>query len=501
MAQNIKLNPSELKQLRTVDPRLMSYNVEMTEVTGGTFWMPYTPGQIAGTEKVPPLTSMAELGKLQTWYDPIDLKNEKLIALAKALGPVWVRVSGTWANKTYYNFDGKYAPGVVPEGFQNVLQKEQWLGVLDFVKAVNGKLLVSFANCQGIHSAEEPWSPWQAKQIMDLSIAYGVPINAVEFTNEPNIMATSGFPKGYDDVSFCRDQEICNGWLRENYPDVLIVGPSSTDSSILAMGPGDKGGAGIADAIPDSYSFLELMEGYQVPFDVLSYHYYNGISERLESVMPSCHWQGSEAHCDEYLGLAGRCARGYVPHRDKFVPGGQMWVTESGDAGGGGNTWGSTYLDVLRTLNELGEFVTVTDGIVFHNTLASSDYGFLEHGTFNPRPNYFAVLLWNTLMGTTVYDTGITDAHVYCHSRKDGKEGYVYLVVNNSLTDALSLELPNDAVRYALDGNGDMRSSVMYLNGQPMTAGDKGEVPAFAGEPVPAGETAVAPGSCVFFVL
>lgn len=54
-----------------------------------------------------------------------------------------------------------------------------------------------------------------------------------------------------------------------------------------------------------------------------------------------------------------------------------MWVTESGDAGGGGDTWASTYLDVFRTLNELAGFAAITDGVIFHNTLASSDYGFL----------------------------------------------------------------------------------------------------------------------------
>ena len=67
----------------------------------------------------------------------------------------WIRVSGTWANKTYYDFDNKYE-GKVPEGFQNVLTKQQWLNLLDFVKAVGGKLLVSIANCPGIHSADEP---------------------------------------------------------------------------------------------------------------------------------------------------------------------------------------------------------------------------------------------------------------------------------------------------------------------------------------------------------
>ena len=48
MAQFVKLAGSGLKELRKVDPRLVSYNVEMTEVTGGTFWKAYTPEQIAG---------------------------------------------------------------------------------------------------------------------------------------------------------------------------------------------------------------------------------------------------------------------------------------------------------------------------------------------------------------------------------------------------------------------------------------------------------------------
>ena len=180
-----------------------------------------------------------------------------------------------------------------------------------------------------------------------------------------------------------------------------------------------------------------------------------------------------------------------------------MWVTESGDAGGGGDTWGSTYLEVLRTLNELGEFATVTDGIIFHNTLASSDYGWLKHGSFEPRPNYFAVLLWNTLMGTTVYDSKIPvseGAHVYCHSRKDGKDGCVYLVINNSKTDVTTVELPKDAVQYVLDGNGNMRSTVMYLNGKPLTLGENDELPNMSGEAV-SGTVELAPGSCAFFVL
>ena len=53
MAEFVKLNPLALQELRTINPRLVSYNVEMTEVTGGTFWKAYTEAQVDGTEDFP----------------------------------------------------------------------------------------------------------------------------------------------------------------------------------------------------------------------------------------------------------------------------------------------------------------------------------------------------------------------------------------------------------------------------------------------------------------
>jgi hypothetical protein len=214
------------------------------------------------------------------------------------------------------------------------------------------------------------------------------------------------------------------------------------------------------------------------------------------------HWPFEKCTTEEYLAVAGDCARQYCPIRDKFVPGGQMWVTESGDAGCGGNTWAPTYADVPRTLNELGDFATVTDGVIFHNTLASSAYGFLEHGTFEPRPNYFAVLLWNRLMGKTVYATGEQireGAHVYAHSRKDGKDGVVYLVINNS-NEPTTVELPKSAQVYALTGNGKFRSRTMLLNGKELLLGENDALPELTGVTME-GTVEVAPKGCTFFVL
>lgn len=160
---------------------------------------------------------------------------------------------------------------------------------------------------------------------------------------------------------------------------------------------------------------------------------------------------------------------------------------------------------MLRTLNELGGFASITNGVIFHNTLASSDYGFLARQVFDPRPNYFAVLLWNRLMGTKVYDSGEPireGAHVFVHSRKDGKDGVVYLVINNSMTQATTVTLPKEAERYTLEGEkGNMRATVMTLNGNPLVLGENNALPELKPVAQAAGEVSLAPGSCTFFVM
>ena len=502
MAHNLKLTNSGLTKIRDINPRLMSYNVEMTEVTGGTFWKAYTEGQIAGTEEFPKLegfTNHTAMAGLMQYYPPIDTTNEKLISLAKEFGPVWVRVSGTWATKTYYDFDGTTG-GKAPEGYQSILTREQWTNILNFVKAVDGKLLVSASNCAGDHKDGGPLDLTQIKKLFAVTDELGGKIDAFEFMNEPNMLQMSGAPVGYDFPDYVRDQDIANAWVRENYPECLIVGPCNT--GMTEENDENPMGAGLGNMMKLG-TVHDLMRGAEVPMDVYSYHYYNGISERIASMVPNGHWPAEAAHTDAYLAVApGICYNNLKP-RDKYVPGAEMWVTESGDAGGGGDTWASTYLDVLRTLNELGSFCTLTNGVIFHNTLASSDYGFLQHGTFDPRPNYFAALLWTRIMGNSAYaceNPNVEGAHVYCHSRKDGKDGYAYLIVNNSLTDVTTLELPGEGELYELSGNGNMRNKVMYLNGNPLVLGENNALPALDGKKV-SGKVEIAPGSCAFVVV
>lgn len=498
MGKIVKITLDGLKELRQIDKRLVSYNIEMTEVTGGTFWKAYTEAQVDGTEEFPVIQDWADMANLQQWFNPIDTTNPRLIKLAKELGTAWVRVSGGWANKTYYDFDG-HTNGQVPEGYHNLLTKEQWVNLLHFVKAIDGKLLVSFANCPGNHKAGEPWDPAQAKLLMDTSLEYGVPVAAVEFTNEPNIISALGFSQEYTVKDFSHEHDAFGAWLRENYPDCLFVGPCTVGDANTHGFDNDDAGGGLAVGY-DMVTTEALLGEYKTKLDVFSYHYYNGVSERGAAM--GGHWPYESILTESYLAVAAHCAKQYVQKRDKYVPGGQIWVTESGDAGCGGNTWASTYADVPRTLNELGEFATITDGVIFHNTLASSDYGFLKHGTFVPRPNYFAVLLWNRIMGTTVYDCGPVSegAHVFAHSRRDGKEGVAYLIINNS-SETTTVELPTEADVYMLAGEKNLRSRNMTLNGNVLILGENDTLPALESVKAAAGTLEIPAENCAFIVL
>ena len=153
-ADPVPLDPARMPRVGQVDDRFQSYNVEMVEVTGGRFWAPYKAAAAAapeaGAEKpsVPGLDPNAFRMRL-----PIDLASPRLRALAAALGPAYVRVSGTWANSTYFHDSDDPPPATPPAGFGGVLTRAQWRGVVEFSKAVDAKVLTSFAISPGVRLA------------------------------------------------------------------------------------------------------------------------------------------------------------------------------------------------------------------------------------------------------------------------------------------------------------------------------------------------------------
>ena len=77
------LHLKDLKMVGKVDERFQSYNVEMCEVIGGDFWIPYNL-----IDSVRKTTNKKGIDALKWKIEPINLYESKLINLAKALGPV-----------------------------------------------------------------------------------------------------------------------------------------------------------------------------------------------------------------------------------------------------------------------------------------------------------------------------------------------------------------------------------------------------------------------------
>lgn len=75
-----------------------------------------------------------------------------------------------------------------------------------------------------------------------------------------------------------------------------------------------------------SFNFLptvpldSLMQPMQEKLDVFSYHYYNGVSERLKAVMPANYWKPDRALSEDYLAVAGNLARLHAEKRNTYRP-------------------------------------------------------------------------------------------------------------------------------------------------------------------------------------
>jgi hypothetical protein len=490
-----------LPRIATVDERYQSYNVEMAEVIGGNFWKAYEPRQAAPdaptTARASTVTA-APAGQDPSMFQkrpPIDLSNARLRTLAAALGPAYMRTSGTWANMVYLHDADTPPPSTAPQGFQGVLTKSEWKSVVDFAQAVNAKLVSSFTVSQGVRDASGAWTPDQARRFVAATKAAGGDIAAAEFFNEPDMPSFGGAPAGYTAADYARDFALFRRSAKTTAPQMQIVGPGSVGEATLMPA---MHGIGIAAGVVSTESILSASP--KPVFDIFSYHFYGAASRRCTAMGTGAQTTADAALSEEWLGRTERSFDFYARLRDRFQPGKPIWITETADSACGGNPWAAEFLDSFRYLDQLGRLARHGVGVVFHNTLASSEYGLLDQNTFTPRPNYWAALLWHRLMGTTVLDAGPIQPgfHVYAQCLPSRAGGVTVLAINTSRSETHSLELSKSADRYTLSpGNPD--APEVRLNGQPLQL--HGDVPDLRPERLAAGRMNFGPETITFLAV
>jgi heparanase len=470
------VTPSSMPRIGTVDRRFQSYNIEMVEITGGRFWRPYrsrADDAPAGSGSETPKGIDANLFQVRR---PIDLTGARLRLLAAALGPAYVRISGTWANSTFFADQDK-PPALPPAGFDGVLTRQQWRNVVDFARAVDAEIVTSFAISAGSRDAAGRWTPQQARRLIAYTGAIRGKIAAAEFMNEPDLAAMGGAPAGYDADAYGRDFKRFRSLIKRTTPDTLILGPgtigdAATASRLLAAsGPGLGG---------------------------FSYHYYGALSAR-------CHGKTTPeaALSQDWFAGTDRALGPNKVLRDRFTPGKPIWLTETADAACGGNPWAPSFLDTFRYLDQLGRLARAGVQVVMHNTLAASDYGLLDENTLQPRPKYWGALLWRRLMGATVLDAGVSphaglDVYAHCQSAMPG--GVSLLVINTDRAAPHQLMLSNASLRYTLAA-ADLNDADIRLNGTTLALDPRGGLPDIGGAPMAAGIATFDPATITFLAV
>ena len=497
-ASPASITPVSMPRIGTVDERFQSFNVEMVEVTGGRFWKPYGK-PLDPNLKAPPSAQQpglnqpagTDLGMFQ-YRPPIDLTNPRLRKLAAALGPAYMRVSGTWANHTYFQNSDDAAPSIAPKGFNGVLTRPEWKGVVDFSHAVNAQIVTSFATSAGPRDAAGVWTPEQARQFLAYTESIGGSIAAAEYMNEPTIAAMGGAPRGYDAAAYARDLAVFRPFIKQAAPDMVMLGPGSTGEG----GPFLLPGVGLLKS-------EDLLKATGPVFDVFSYHFYGAVSKRCAGMFPAAGTTAAAALSEEWLSRTDRVEAFYADLRDRFEPGKPLWITETAETACGGNPWASTFLDSFRYLDQLGRMARRGVQVIAHNTLAASDYALLDENTLNPRPNYWAALLWRKFMGTSVLNPGPSPAeslHLYAHCLRNVPGGVALLVINTDRATAQSLELSTQADRYTLTAQ-DLEDTRVLLNGSELRLSANDDLPPLAGLPTQSGRLTFAPASITFLAI
>lgn len=475
-AGEAKIAPSDLPAVGTVDERFQSFNIEMVSVTGGPFWKPYARSGGAPKPEEQTQSAAHKNADLFAVRSPIDLANLRLRKFASALSPAYLRVSGTWANTTFFARSDA-GPTRPPDGYKSVLTRRQWNGVIDFSKAIDAPIVTSFAISSGTRDSKGGWKPDQAREIISATRAAGGHLVAAEFMNEPDLPAIGGAPAGYGGAAFARDLQVFHAFMKQAAPDIMVLGPGA-----------------IGSTPEDSALFLAS----SARIDAVSYHYYGALSERCAGAR-----EPDFALSEEWLSGTDRAFAFYASLRDRIVPGKPIWLTETAEAACGGDRWSATFLDSFRYLDQLGRLARAGVQIVMHNTLIASDYGLLDEVSLEPRPNYWAALLWRQLMGTIVLDPRMPiqrGLHVYAHCQRHAPGAVVLLVINNDPQTSHELVLPHSSERFTLDATA-LQDTAVRLNGVVLKTAGADPLPKLGGLPVNPGSLRFAPTTITFLAI
>lgn len=482
--RSVTVHARSLPLVRTIDERFMSFQVGFSHLTGGETWKSYDELSQGAAEK-------GGFAAIREARKPSDLANPRLRTLTKALAPLYLRYSGTTANSVYFHDSDAPLPSKPPEGFTVALTREAWKGAVDFAQAVDGKILTSFANSEGVRDASHVWTPKMAAPWLAYTRSIGGEIYAAELFNEPNAPEPPRIPQGHSPEEFARDFAAFRAFMSQAAPNVKIAGPGN---AVLGVPVFVKS---LDTITPEQYATAAPTP----KFDIVSYHFYPALAERCAKPDAPEGISADKALNEDWLGRPDKQIHRFADLRDRYAPGAPLWLTETGGAACGGLRWQPTFLDAFRFVDTHARSAKQGLDAIFTHALISGSNGVIDEKTFQPNASYWGALLWRRLMGTKVLDAGPlrTGLHVYSHCLR-GTPGGVAIVALNLEASAARIRTGSSARLYALTAP-EPQSRTVLLNGRRLELGRDDTLPALNPLRVNGPTVLLAPSSINFIAL
>jgi heparanase len=488
IAEPVHIDPGMLPSVGRVEARFQSYNVEMAEIIGGRFWRPYA--RMNDAPEAPSSAGQAVTldAHLFATRPPADLSNRRLRVLAAALGPAYIRISGSWANTLYFQNDDNPPLSTPPIGYQGVLTRAQWRGAVAFAHAVGARLVTSFAIHPAVRDASGTWTPVQARAFMEYTGSIGGEIYAAELFNEPNLASHAGGPPNYDGTAFARDIAAFRAFAAQVAPVMRIVGPGDVSTANFT--------------VPGSPSTEDLLSAKPRPrFDIYDYHFYPAVSQRCAPPGSPVGTSVADALTEAWFARTDAALQARKTLYDRYAPNTPIWLTETAGAACGGTPWDATFLDTFRYLDQMGRLAKQGVSAIFHNTLAASEYGLIDDTTLEPRPSYWAALLWRRLMGEVVLDAGKLRPgfHIYAQCLRDRPGGVSVLAINSS-DQPETFEASQPAEMYIFTADAE-QSATVRLNDRLLAMRSRDRLPKIRPQRVREAKVTLVPRSIGFIAL
>ncbi len=468
----LSVNTSEVAAV--IDERYLSVAVDMAQVVGGRFWSESGDPEIIGQEEVP----------------EYDFARPRLRALASHLQPAFLRIGGSDSDRVIYDMS-EDPIDEAPEGFEFVLTAAQIDGVFEFSEALGYDVMFTLNAGEGVRDQSNAWTPNMARQLLEYVVGNGYDVTLWELGNEWNV---------YEPIlnlmlsvpQIVADFEAASALAEELDPDALFGGPSSA----YWPTPGEL----IQEVYP---GFMEM--GGADAIDVITWHYYPQQSQRCPFATDRYEPEGilNAVGLDRGLGWAAEIEQ----IRDETAPDTPIWLGESGHAQCGGQPNASDRFEgTFWWLDQLGALARRGHAITVRQTLSGSNYGIIDDKTLEPRPDYWASVLWRRLMGQQVLDvarTAVDDSvRAYAHCTYQQLGAVTVLAINLDPDNGVRLEidgLSGNKELYLLTADS-LDSADLMLNGV-VLRDDNGTLPDLSPDSIGKRPADLPPRSIAFIVF